>query len=224
MKLFLVLMLLLLAALMLVSCQSAEAKPFKKGQRIVVRQAIVGDAYHWCDASAAWKIVHNEFARIIRGAVPIDMEYDMAVFDSRPDLRTLEHFWDASLGQYWRSEIPSSPDGIRHVALPALINLDGRLMYGGQKFGRGLLGSWYFTNVQPGNDCRNAMTEAHELAHCFGVPDVCHPNRQSPDVMCWEDAPIFRDCKAPVRFNATQERQIRRKLGLKVKGKTMVVR
>lgn len=205
----------------LVGCGNAEARPFK-GDRLLVRHAIVGDAYQWCDASAAWKIAHQEFARVTRGQVPIDMEFDVATFNDRPDLLTLDHFWDSSLGRYWIGVIKPDPKSIRHVALPPLINSDGRRMYGGMHYGRGVLGSWFFTNVEPKNDCRNAATLAHEWAHSFGVRDDCNPTRSGPDVMCWEDAPIFRDCKAPIRYSAIQERQIRRKLGLSA-GKTLVI-
>lgn len=214
---------LALIALVLIGCgNAAEARPFKGG-KLLIRHAIVGDAYQWCDASAAWRMAHNEMARVTRGQVAIDMEYDMAVADTRPDLRTLEHFWDSSLGNYWIGQIRPDPKSIRHVALGPLINADGRKMYGGMHYGRGVLGSWYFTNVEPGNDCRNAYTQIHEWGHSFGLIDVCHPQRQSPDVMCAEDYVAFRDCVAPIRFNAAQERQIRRRLGLRTRGKTLVI-
>jgi hypothetical protein len=204
----------------LLACGPAEGKPFKGG-RLLVRLAIVGEAYPWCDASSAWRKAHTEIVRVTRGAVPVDYEYDRAEANDRPELLTLDHFWDSSLGGYWISRIRPAPDSIRHVALPALVVGD-KLMYGGMHYGRGVLGSWFYTNVQPKADCRNAYTFLHEFAHSFDIIDVCHPQRTSPDIMCYEDSATFRDCKAPLRYTAIQERAIRRKLGLRA-GKTFVI-
>lgn len=211
--------------LVLLGCGgSSEALPIKKGQTVEVKLAIVGESFSWCDASEAWrKTIHLELLRVTRRKIFFNLEYDQAHANNRPDLLTLENFWNSSLGNYWIGIIPPDSNSVRYVALPPLVDSSGRKMYGGMHYGKGILGSWFYTNVEPGNQCRNAFTFIHEFGHSLGMIDLCHPNRQSPDVMCWEDAPIFRDCKAPIRYNAIQERHARRKLGLRVAGKTLVI-
>lgn len=206
--------------LLLVGCGTpAEAKPFK-GERILIRLAIVGESIHPCDAFDAWRLAHAEFIRVLRGQVSLDYEFDVVSANDRPELLTVESFWDSSLGNYWRSAIQPEPRAIRHVALPPLRDASGRALYGGMHYGRGVLGSWFFTNVEPGNDCRNAFTLTHELAHSFDVPDSCNGTR--PNVMCASDAAVYRDCQAPIRFDSIQERQIRRSVGLSA-GKVLVI-
>lgn len=206
----------LIICLLLAGCGSAEAKPYAGG-RITIRLAIVGEAFGWCDASEAWVLAHQEMVRVVKGEVPIDLEFDVAMANDRPDLLTVENFWDGSLGGWWRSQIAPRSDSIRWVALPAL---QGPL-YGGMAYGRGL-GGWFFTNTEPGHERRNAYTLLHEWAHIWGVPDRCDPNRPAPDLMCAEDYAAFRDGLAPLVYSRIAKRQIRRRLGLKA-GKKLVI-
>lgn len=198
----------------LAGCAGAEAKPTK--DRITIRLGIAENAFAWCDAHAAWQIAHAELARVARGRVAFDLEHDMEFAEAGPAL-TVAAFWDSSLYHYWRSKAPTL-GGIRWVALPALVDEQGRKLYGGMSGG-----SFFFSNVEAGNPTRNALVVLHELAHIIGkCADICQPGA-APNLMCPTDAGYLKAHPELLHYDAICERKIRDKLGLKTRTKTICI-
>ena len=206
----------LLCLMLLVGCGggSAEGKPYES-DTLFMRLTIVGDSFNYTDRDATWNIALAEWRRVVRDKVSLVLVTDPEEVYSGPAL-TLENFWNSSIGNYWIKQVPPVDDGIRWIALPAL---EGKL-YGGMHYGRKLLGSWFFTNVEPGNAARNAFIFWHEFLHSFGVRDSCD---RRPSIMCAADAMYYRDNADAMHLDAIQMRAVRRRLGLRA-GKTLVIK
>lgn len=209
-----------LVAAVFLSCGGGAEAKVPVGA-IALRFAVVGD-WKVCDNHWPLVAIQQELIRVTRSKVMLYVNYDITLPVERPDLLTLEHFWDSSLGDYWRGRIPEGNE-IRVVLLPPLIYSDGRPMYGGMSYGKGPTRGWCYVNVGD-NAYRYRVTYAvlHELGHIMGKAiDNCTPGQ--PSIMCWSDVAYYKTNPSQIHYNAIQERQIRKRLGLKA-GKTMVVR
>jgi len=196
----------LILLLALVGCGSSEAAP--KITEIVVKVAVIGESI--CDVSGPFQIAKERWIRDVgrdKNQIQFRMGVDIQMPDDRPDLRTLEHFWDGSLMEYWEKKIPGERGIIRLVLLPPLVDKAGYL-YGGMANGTcKVKKGWAFANVEYGNTLRNALMIGHEVfGHLLGMRDDCRgscycaSNCKSPDaiwncggqeqsIMCWSAAP-----------------------------------
>lgn len=195
----------LILLLCLVGCGSSEAAP--KIDEIVVKVAVIGESI--CDVSGPFQIAKERWVRDVgrgKNKIQFRMGVDIQMPDDRPDLRTLEHFWDGSLMEHWEKKIPGERGIIRLVLLPPLVD-NGQYLYGGMANGTcRVRKGWAFVNVEYGNTLRNALVIGHELGHLLGMRDdckgscYCASNCKSPDavwncggqensIMCWSAAP-----------------------------------
>ena len=211
----------LMLCLLLVGCGGGSAEAKDLVGWMTIKYAVVGD-WKMCDHRWPMVAIQEELYRVTSRKIPFTIVYDLTLPDERPDLNTLDHFWDSSLGEYWRSRIPED-GGIRIVLLPPL-QTPGGPMYGGMAYGKGPTNGWAY--VQVGDNkypYRVTYAVLHELGHIIGRHiDNCEIGR--PSIMCYSDVVFYKANPSQIHYNAIQERQIRKRLGLRVLGKTLVIR
>lgn len=172
--------LLSLLAALLLACNQAAAKPPRE---IVFHVAIVGGSASVCDIVQAKNLLRERFWRDIDPLLPISAWLAGELENDRPDLLTLDHFWDGSLRDYWFGKFAKEKrqrGHIRVILLPPLQTPSGP-MYGGWSSGRwnGIV----MMNVESANLTRNALAWGHEFGHQVGMEDI-HWGTEVPERWC----------------------------------------